>query len=44
MEVAFEKNLLIDAEVIAPHGTVVDCASDAETRLPFWPLLFKNGV
>lgn len=45
VEVAFGKNLPIDAEAIAPHGTIVTYASDAdaEPRLPFWPLLFKNA-
>lgn len=45
VEVALGKNLSINAEVIAPHGTIVAYASDAdaEPRLPFWPLLFKNA-
>ena len=46
VEVAFGKNLPIAAEAIAPHGTIVTYASDAEAepRLPFWSLLFKNAT
>ena len=44
VEVAFGRNLALDAEVIALGGTKAAYASDAEPepRLPFWPLLFKN--
>jgi NADPH:quinone reductase len=44
VEVAFGRNLALDAEVIALHGTIAAYASDAEPvpRLPFWPLLFEN--
>jgi NADPH2:quinone reductase len=44
VEVAFGRNLALDAEVIALGGTIAAYASDAEPepRLPFWPLLFKN--
>jgi NADPH2:quinone reductase len=44
VEVAFGRNLALDAEVIALHGTIAAYASDAEPepRLPFWELLFKN--
>jgi len=44
VEVAFGRNLALDAEALAPHGTIATYASDAEPepRLPFWPLLFKN--
>ena len=44
VEVALGRNLALDTEVIAPHGTIAAYASDAEPepRLPFWPLLFKN--
>lgn len=44
VEVAFGRNLALDTEVIALHGTIAAYASDAdpEPRLPFWPLLFKN--
>jgi NADPH2:quinone reductase len=44
VEVALGRNMALDAEAIAPHGTIAAYASDAEPepRLPFWPLLFKN--
>ena len=44
VEVAFGRNLALDAEVIALGGTITAYSSDAEPepRLPFWPLLFKN--
>jgi NADPH:quinone reductase len=44
VEVAFGRNLALDAEVIALGGTIAAYASDAEPepRLPFWPLQFKN--
>ena len=44
VEVAFGRNLTLDAEVIALGGTIAAYASDAELqpRLPFWPLLLKN--
>lgn len=44
VEVAFGRNLALDAEVIALGGTIAAYASDAEPepRLPFWELLFKN--
>ena len=44
VEVAFGRNLTLDAELIALGGTIAAYASDAEPvpRLPFWPLLFKN--
>ncbi len=43
VEVAFGRNLALDAEVIALHGTIAAYASDVEPepRMPFWPLLFK---
>jgi NADPH2:quinone reductase len=44
VEVAFGRNLALDAEAIALGGTIAAYASDAEPepRLPFWDLLFKN--
>jgi NADPH2:quinone reductase len=44
VEVAFGRNLALDADVITPRGTIAAYASDAEAEpeLPFWPLLFKN--
>jgi NADPH:quinone reductase len=38
------RNLALDAEMIAQLGTIAAYSSDAnaEPRLPFWPLLFKN--
>jgi len=44
VEVAFGRNLALDAEAIALHGTITAYSSDAEAepRLPFWALLFKN--
>ena len=44
MEVAFGRNLTLDTEVIALHGVIAAYSSDAEAepRLPFWPLLFKD--
>lgn len=46
VEVALGRNLDVDNEVLAPHGTIAAYASDAEPepRLPFWPLLFKNAT
>lgn len=46
VEVAFGRNLELDNEVLALHGTIAAYASDAEPepRLPFWPLLFKNAT
>jgi NADPH2:quinone reductase len=44
VEVAFGRNLALDATVIAQHGMIAAYATDAdaEPRLPFWPLLFNN--
>jgi NADPH:quinone reductase len=44
VEVAFGRNLALNAEVLALRGTIAAYSSDAEAepRLPFWPLLFKN--
>ena len=44
VEIAFGRNLALDTEVIAQLGTIAAYASDteAEPRLPFWNLLFKN--
>jgi len=44
VEVAFGRNLALDTEAIAQLGTIAAYSSDAEAepRLPFWPLLFKN--
>jgi NADPH:quinone reductase len=44
VEVALGRNLALDAEMIAQLGTIAAYSSDAnaEPRLPFWPLLFKN--
>jgi NADPH:quinone reductase-like Zn-dependent oxidoreductase len=44
VEVALGRNLALDAEVIALGGTIAAYSSDAEAepRLPFWELLFKN--
>lgn len=46
VEVAFGRNLKLDTEAIAPHGTITAYSSDAEAEphLPFWPLLFKNAT
>ena len=46
VEVAFGRNLELDNEILALHGTIAAYASDAdpEPRLPFWPLLFKNAT
>ena len=40
------RNLALDNEMIAPHGTIAAYASDAEPepKLPFWALLFKNAT
>jgi NADPH2:quinone reductase len=44
VEVALGRNMALDAEAFAQLGTVAAYSSDAdaEPRLPFWPLLFKN--
>jgi NADPH2:quinone reductase len=44
VEVALGRNLALDAEVVAQLGTIAAYSSDAdaEPRLPFWVLLFKN--
>jgi NADPH2:quinone reductase len=42
VEVVFGRNLVLDAEEIALGGTIAAYASDAEPRLPFWEMLFKN--
>ena len=44
VEVAFGRNLALNTEAIAQLGTIAAYSSDAEAepRLPFWPLLFKN--
>lgn len=44
VEVAFGRNLTLDTEVIALHGVIASYSSDAEAepKLPFWPLLFKD--
>jgi NADPH2:quinone reductase len=44
VEVAFGRNLALDAEAIALHGVIASYSSDAEAepKLPFWPLLFKD--
>ena len=44
VEVAFGRNLELDNEILALHGTIAAYASDAEPEpaLPFWSLLFKN--
>jgi len=46
VEVAFGRNLALDTEAIAQLGTIAAYASDAEpeSRLQFWPLLFKNAT
>ena len=46
VEVAFGRNLALDTKAIAPLGTITAYSSDAdaEPRLPFWELLFKNVV
>ena len=46
MEVAFGRNLALDVKAIAPLGTIAAYSSDAdaEPRLSFWDLLFKNVV
>ena len=46
VEVELGRNRAVDAEALAPHGTIVAYASDAEPEpaLPFWPLLFKNAT
>ena len=46
VEVAFGRNLALDTKAIAPLGTIAAYSSDAdaEPRLPFWELLFKNVV
>lgn len=46
VEVALGRNLAADAEALASHGTMAAYASDAEAepKLPFWPLLFKNAT
>jgi NADPH:quinone reductase len=46
VEVALGRNLALDAEAIAQLGTIAAYSSDAEAepRLPFWPLLFKNAT
>jgi NADPH2:quinone reductase len=44
VEVAFGRNLTLDTEMIALHGVIASYSSDAEAepKLPFWPLLFKD--
>lgn len=46
VEVDLGRNRAVDAEALAPHGTIVAYASDVEPEpaLPFWPLLFKNAT
>jgi NADPH:quinone reductase len=44
VEVAFGRNLALDAKAIALNGTIAAYSSEAEAapRVPFWDLLFKN--
>jgi NADPH2:quinone reductase len=42
VEVAFGRNLALDAEVIALGGTITASDAEPEPTLPFWELLFKN--
>lgn len=46
IEVARGANIRLDERIIANGGTIAASASDsdAEPRIPFWPLLFKNVV
>lgn len=46
VEVALGRNLALDERVIGNLGVIAAYASDAdaEPKLPFWPLLFKNVV
>jgi NADPH2:quinone reductase len=46
VEVAFGRNLALDVKAVAPLGTIAAYSSDAdaEPKLPFWDLLFKNVV
>ena len=44
VEVAFDANVDLDAEVLAPGGSIAAYATAAaRPALPFWPLLFKNA-
>jgi NADPH2:quinone reductase len=44
IEVAFDANITIDAEVLAPNGSIATYATNAPTpEIPFWPLLFMNA-
>lgn len=43
IEVAFDSNIEIDAELIATGGSIAAYATgNPEPTIPFWPLLFKN--
>src|SRR3954469_179875 len=46
VEVAFGRNLALDTQALALHGTIAAYSSDAEAEptLPFWELLFKNAT
>ena len=41
----FGRNLTLDTQALALHGTIAAYASDAEAEptVPFWDLLFKNA-
>ncbi|MBV9892247.1 MAG: NADPH:quinone reductase [Rhizobacter sp.] len=44
VEVAFDANIDVDAEVLAGGGSIAAYATAApRPALPFWPLLFKNA-
>jgi NADPH:quinone reductase len=44
VEVALGANAALDAAVLAQGGVIAAYASEAEPRLPFWPLLFQNAT
>lgn len=43
VEVAFHANVATDERLLAPGGSIAAYATgEAEPRIPFWPLVFKN--
>lgn len=43
VESAFDANISVDCEMLAPGGSIAACASGTgETRIPYWPLAFRN--
>lgn len=43
VEVAFDANIAVDVQVMAPGGSLAAFATaDPSPRVPFWPMAFKN--